>query len=238
MPSKPIVVRAAAATGVCLTGLLLAGCQGASTTSGSAGGAASGVGAGTGAATSSATSSATAAAGEVGGTSGATGSSGSSGSGISGSTSGSCTSGQLKASTAYNAADNSGGTLIAFLVLTNTSSVTCTLDGYSGVDFLDPSGQSLGMSTKRVPGSQAAPEKVQTLAPGAAASEEITFAYAANDQGNGCANAGTVSVIPPNQTQSLHTQLTSVKTGTVPFFGVCAGSITVFPIVPANQIPN
>jgi hypothetical protein len=229
---KPIVVRrAAAATGFCLTGLMLTACQ-ASTTPGAAGAPSS---AATTPAAVSMSSGATT--GSANGSIGSTGSNGSNGTN-SGSASGSCSSGKLKASTSYNSAYNSGNTLIAYIVLTNTSTASCTIDGYAGVDFLDPSGKSLGMTTQRVPSSNAAPENTQTLAPGKSASEEFTFAYAGNDQGNGCANAGTIAVIPPNQTQALDTKLTSVKTGTIPFFGVCAGSITVFPIGPADQIPS
>lgn len=238
MLTKSNVALAATATGLCVVGVLLTSCQASSAGTSSAGAPASGAATSTTAAPGQGTTSGgTTATGPASG-SGATATSGS---GDNSSNSGgnpSCTSSQLKATTSYDAAQNSGGTLIAFLVLTNTSTSTCTLDGYSGVDFLNPSGSSLGMSTQRVPGSNAAPEKVQTVAPGKSASEEITFAFAANDQGNGCENAGTISVIPPNQTQSLHTQLTSVKTGTIPFFGVCGNTITVFPIVPADQIPN
>ena len=128
--------------------------------------------------------------------------------------------------------------MIAFLVLANVSTTTCTLAGDTGMDFLDPSGHSLGMSTDRVAGSNAMPLNTQTVAPGKTASEEFTFTYAANDQGNGCENAGTIAVIPPNQTQALDTRLTSVKTGAIPTFGVCTNSITVFPIEPASELPS
>lgn len=51
-------------------------------------------------------------------------------------------------------------------------------------------------------------------------------------------NAGTISVIPPNDTVAMHTQLTNAKTGTVPYFGVCTDTITVYPFTPASAIPK
>ena len=202
--------RTVAATGVCLTGLMLTACQGAATTSHAVGAPA-------------APAAAAAAVGQGN---------------ASGSKASACTSSQLKASTAYKQAENSGHTLIAYIVLTNTSSATCTLDGYTGIDFLDPTGESLQMRTDRVAPSNAMPENTQTLAPGKAAAEEFSFTFAVNDQGNSCANAGTIAVIPPNQTKALDTQLTSVQTGVFPFFGVCDPTITVFPIGSADQIPS
>jgi hypothetical protein len=221
MPAKPTAIRrTVAVTGLCLTGLMLAACQSAATTTAS--------GSSTPTTGDTITGKPTGAATSLTGTTGPG----------PGSSADSCSSGQLKASTAYNSAFNSGSTLIAFVILTNTSAATCTIDGYAGVDFLDPSGHSLGMSTTRIAGSEANPEHTQTLAPGKTASEEFTFTFAANDQGNGCVNAETIAVIPPNQTKALDTQLTSVKTGTIPVFGVCTTTITVFPFGPADQIPS
>jgi Protein of unknown function (DUF4232) len=158
--------------------------------------------------------------------------------GVPGSGLGNCLSAGLKVSTSYDPADNSNGEMDAYIVLTNTSNVACAVYGYAGVDFLDPGGKSLGMSDKRSNSGSVTPVNPVTLAPGQSAAERFTFPFAANDQGNGCETAASVSVIPPNETHALTTRLTSAKLGTIPSFGVCGGTVTLYPFAPASEIPK
>lgn len=159
-------------------------------------------------------------------------------SGVPGSGLGNCLTAGLKASTSYDPADNSNGQMDAYIVLTNTANVACAVYGYAGVDFLDPSGKSLGMSDKRSNSGSVTPVNPVTLAPGQSAAERFTFPFAANDQSNGCENAVSISVIPPNETHALDTRLTSAKLGTIQSFGVCGATITLYPFAPASEIPK
>ena len=149
-----------------------------------------------------------------------------------------CRASGLKASTTYDPALNSGSTLNAYVVLTNTSKSACTVYGYAGLDFLAPDGKPLGMTTKRTNSGNVTPVNPVNLAPGQSAAERFAFPSAAGDQGNGCVNAGTISVIPPNETQALQTSLTNAKTGVIPYFGVCTSIITAWPFAPASSIPK
>ncbi|HEV2635805.1 MAG TPA: DUF4232 domain-containing protein [Actinocrinis sp.] len=145
----------------------------------------------------------------------------------------------LKASTTYDTAQSQGNTLSVYVILTNTThSLTCTVYGFAGLDFLDPGGKSLGMTVHRTNDGSITPINPVTLAPGQSAAERFTFLSAENDQGNSCENAGTISVIPPNETVALHTPLTNMKTGSVPYFGVCTSTITAYPFTPASAIPK
>jgi Protein of unknown function (DUF4232) len=150
-----------------------------------------------------------------------------------------CHAAGLKAGTTYDTGQISKGTLNAYIVLTNTSrTVTCTVFGFAGVNFLDPGGKSLDMATHRTNSGNLTPINPVTLAPGQSAAERFSFLAAANDQGDSCEEAATISVIPPNETVAIETQLVNAKTGTVPSFGVCTDSITVYPFTPASAIPK
>ena len=145
----------------------------------------------------------------------------------------------LKVSTTYDSAQTQNNVLSAYIVLTNTSStITCTEYGFAGVDFINPSGKSLGMTVKRTNSGNITPINPVNLAPGQSAAERITFLSAENDHGNACANAAALSVIPPNETVAMDTQLTNGKTGPVPYFGVCTTTITAYPFTPASAIPK
>jgi hypothetical protein len=92
------------------------------------------------------------------------------------------------------------------LVLTNTSGRTCTVYGYPGGAFVDPSGRQLGPDPKRNPGS---PTKV-TLKPGGSAWSGLTFA---NPEVSGARTATPASLIvtPPDERDHLTVRWTAGK---------------------------
>lgn len=150
-----------------------------------------------------------------------------------------CHAAALKVSTTYDSAQIQNNVLSAYIVLTNTSkTVTCTEYGFAGVEFIDPSGKSLGMTVKRTNSGNITPVNPVNLAPGQSAAERITFLSAENDKADACVNAADIAVIPPNETTALNTRLTNGKTGVVPYFGVCTSVITAYPFTPASAIPK
>ncbi|MFD3841311.1 DUF4232 domain-containing protein [Streptomyces sp. NPDC058642] len=84
------------------------------------------------------------------------------------------------------------------VILTNTSSRTCTLHGYPGAAFVDASGRQLGPDPKRSPGT---PVTVK-LAPGQNAWSGITFS---NPEISGAhtANPDALLVTPPDERDPL-----------------------------------
>lgn len=86
------------------------------------------------------------------------------------------------------------------LVLTNTSSQTCTLQGYAGVSYVAFAGTQVGAPAQRVSG----PEPLVSLAPGASATATLAMVDAGNF-GSSCGLTPTrgLRVYPPNQTAAL-----------------------------------
>lgn len=84
------------------------------------------------------------------------------------------------------------------VILTNTSSRTCTLHGYPGAAFVDASGEQLGPDPKRTPGTPATVK----LAPGQNAWSGITFS---NPEISGArtANPDALLVTPPDERDPL-----------------------------------
>ncbi|MEV7892263.1 DUF4232 domain-containing protein [Streptomyces sp. NPDC002817] len=84
------------------------------------------------------------------------------------------------------------------VILTNTSSRTCTLHGYPGAAFVDASGEQLGPDPKRTPGTPA----TVRLAPGQNAWSGITFS---NPEVSGArtANPDALLVTPPDEREPL-----------------------------------
>ncbi|MCX5329481.1 DUF4232 domain-containing protein [Streptomyces sp. NBC_00140] len=85
------------------------------------------------------------------------------------------------------------------VILTNTSSRTCTLHGYPGAAFVDASGEQLGPDPKRTPGTPATVK----LAPGQNAWSGITFS---NPEISGArtANPDALLVTPPDERDPLN----------------------------------
>ncbi|MEU1055769.1 DUF4232 domain-containing protein [Streptomyces sp. NPDC005876] len=84
------------------------------------------------------------------------------------------------------------------VVLTNTSSRTCTLYGYPGLAFTDAAGRQLGPDPKR---TAASPETVR-LTPGASAWAALSFA-SPEISGARTADPATLLVTPPDERDSL-----------------------------------
>ncbi|MFF7450037.1 MULTISPECIES: DUF4232 domain-containing protein [unclassified Streptomyces] len=107
------------------------------------------------------------------------------------------------------------------VIVTNTSSRTCTLHGYPGAAFVDASGHRLGPDPRRTPGTAT----TVTLAPGQHAWSGITFA---NPQVSGArtANPEALLVTPPDERDPLKVAWSA---GEVPVSGnESTVSITLF----------
>jgi hypothetical protein len=97
------------------------------------------------------------------------------------------------------------------VILTNTSSRTCTLHGYPGAAFVDASGRQLGPDPQRTPGTPATVK----LAPGQNAWSGITFS---NPEISGArtADPDALLVTPPDERDPLKV---SWSAGEVPVSG-------------------
>ncbi|MFV8185587.1 MULTISPECIES: DUF4232 domain-containing protein [unclassified Streptomyces] len=107
------------------------------------------------------------------------------------------------------------------VVLTNTSSRTCTVRGYPGAAFVDGSGKQLGPDPKRTPGTPA----TVTLKPGRSAWAGLTFS---NPEVSGArtATAASLLVTPPDERAHL---TVTWKGGQVPVSGNASSvRLTVF----------
>ncbi|MEV6961140.1 DUF4232 domain-containing protein [Streptomyces sp. NPDC051207] len=98
------------------------------------------------------------------------------------------------------------------IVLTNTSSRTCTVYGYPGAAFVDADGRQLGPDPKRSPGFR--PTTV-TLAPGGTAWAGLSFA-SPETSGARTATPAALLVTPPDERTSLKVPWTA---GAVPVGG-------------------
>jgi hypothetical protein len=97
------------------------------------------------------------------------------------------------------------------VILTNTSSRTCTIHGYPGAAFVDAAGKQLGPDPERSPGT---PTTVR-LAPGHSAWSGITFANP-KISGARTANPDALLVTPPDERDPLKV---SWSAGEVPVSG-------------------
>jgi hypothetical protein len=99
-------------------------------------------------------------------------------------------------------ANGAAGSVYYSLVLTNTGSVACTLQGYPGVSFVTgPSGPQVGAAAARATGSAPA----LTLAPGSKATASLQITDATN-YGTACqvTPVAGLKVYPPGQTSALY----------------------------------
>lgn len=97
------------------------------------------------------------------------------------------------------------GTQHQSLALKNTSNRSCSLFGYPGASLLDANGSILGQPAQR---DAARAPRVLTLTPGQSAYFTLSFPNAGNFEPGKCtANASTLRIFPPDQTQSLQVAL-------------------------------
>ncbi|WP_378098037.1 DUF4232 domain-containing protein [Cellulomonas sp. T2.31MG-18] len=176
--------------------IALAGCSGG-TTPGSAGptGTAPGTPAGSGSSSTPVPSSATGGRAPSTPTASTTAASGT------GSAPGGCTSAHLSASLVPGGA--AAGSTMPVLVLTNTGSDTCTLQGWPGVSFVGGgNGTQLGAAADR---DDTGSHTLVTLAPGAAAHVPMRIANAQNYDAAACnpVPADGLRVYPPGQKDAL-----------------------------------
>ncbi|OZB48153.1 MAG: hypothetical protein B7X40_07820 [Cellulomonas sp. 14-74-6] len=118
-----------------------------------------------------------------------------------GSAAGGCTSAHLSASLVPGGA--AAGSTMPVLVLTNTGSDTCTLQGWPGVSFVGGgNGTQLGAAADR---DDTGSHTLVTLAPGAAAHVPMRIANAQNYDAAACnpAPADGLRVYPPGQKDAL-----------------------------------
>ncbi|CAM5679494.1 DUF4232 domain-containing protein [Streptomyces griseorubiginosus] len=120
-----------------------------------------------------------------------------------------CHTSELRASVGRN--DPGAGQENFPIVLTNTSSRTCTVHGYPGVAFLDASGKQLGPDPVRGWGTP----KTVTLAPGRSAWAGMTFSNP-GVSGAHAATPATLLVTPPDERDPLKVTWTG---GPVPVSG-------------------
>ena len=181
-------------------------------------------------------------AGGSGATSGATNGSGANGTASSNSSSGSngntqagsggaafCSGAAIKVSTGQGGAATGHHGLP--LVFTNTSSRTCTLQGYPGAAIMSGSATVLN-ATRTLNGfigdeRQLSNVPLVTLAPGATASAMLEWVVDNGEQ-CGASGTGTLEVTPPNTT--VTTSLGAMTAGTA---GVCA-DFEIHPAVPGT----
>lgn len=146
-----------------------------------------------------------------------------------GSTTATCQPGQLSASTGHGT--GAAGTLTLTMSLTNTSSATCELNGYPGMQLLDAQGNSL--PTNVVRGQFHFPETVANqppstvrLAPGAAGTFALAYEDVPVGKETSCPTSAKVEVTPPNDYTHLVVTLsiTPCNSGTVHVSPVYAAS--------------
>lgn len=137
----------------------------------------------------------------------------------SGSVSTRCHTSELRASVGRN--DPGAGQENFPIVLTNTSSHSCTVRGYPGAAFQSAAGKQLGPDPKRSSGT---PETV-TLTPGGSAWAGLTFSNPEVSEAH-AATPATLVVTPPDERDSLKVKWTG---GQVPVSGNASSVfLTVF----------
>ena len=112
--------------------------------------------------------------------------------------------------------------------LRNVSSHGCHTFGFPGVQFLDSSGRPLTTVSTRTTQDffGSAPERALDVAPGQSVSFRIGVTHGITSSA-GCTTAAAVSVIPPNDTESLHV--------TIPQGAYECRTATVTPVEPGRS---
>ena len=111
-----------------------------------------------------------------------------------------CATSDLTAS--LNDPSGAAGSVGYALVLRNSGSVSCTLDGYPGVSYVDSSGMTVGAPAQR---DSVAPVVTVNLAPREAAQATLIETDAHNYPPDSCqlTSVAGLRIYPPNQTTSL-----------------------------------
>ncbi|MGH9129874.1 MAG: DUF4232 domain-containing protein [Acidimicrobiales bacterium] len=122
------------------------------------------------------------------------------------------------------ALDNAG----LVYVLRNTSSTSCTLEGYPGLALVSTAGKTTDLSATREPGGgylfPTVPEQLVTVAPGKSASFWVEFTA------QSCVTSGKVEITPPDD----HAHLTVPNDHILP----CASHFEVSPVGLGIAQPN
>jgi len=127
-----------------------------------------------------------------------------------------CTTGDLSLQVIQGPQDGSSTTGDFYVQLTNTSTRTCTLHGFPGVDLADSTGSSLGIKDDwTVKLAMTGGETTQTLAPHTASAAYVTYTAKPGAKTTGYPHAATVRVIPPNQTTALTAKIYNIYTGDI-----------------------
>lgn len=115
---------------------------------------------------------------------------------------GRCRSAALTVAHAENGA--AAGSLSERVTFTNTSSATCTLTGFPGMQMLDAQGKPLPTRVHRGSASSVppVPERTVTLAPGGTASFVAGWADATGYAGDTCPTSAQVEITAPNDYSS------------------------------------
>lgn len=128
-----------------------------------------------------------------------------------------CTSAHLAASLTAGGG-GAAGSVLPYLVLTNTGAERCTLQGWPGVSFVgDGNGTQLGAAGDF---GRSSPHGTVTLDPGGSAHAPLKIAQAANYSAATCdpATADGLRVYPPGETHALFvasTDLTACRSSSV-----------------------
>jgi Protein of unknown function (DUF4232) len=111
---------------------------------------------------------------------------------------GECATSSLQGS--LTGSSGTAGSIYYQLVLTNTGSATCVVEGYPGVSFVYGSqGQQVGAAAARTPGNVVA----VTLTPGASAQATLQITEASNYGNCGLTSTDGLRVYPPDQLTAL-----------------------------------
>jgi hypothetical protein len=120
-----------------------------------------------------------------------------------------CTADQLDA-TVTDGDGGAAGSVLPYLVLTNTSSVSCTLQGWPGVSFVgNGDGTQIGAAGDM---DTSSPHDTVLLAPGGSAHSPLRISNALNYSAADCdpLPADGLRVFPPGETESLFAPTTDL----------------------------
>lgn len=141
-----------------------------------------------------------------------------------------CTASRLRL--VYQGSNGAVGTLALYFAMRNTSTTPCHTYGYPGVLFL--AGSGVGLRTKAARTTHdplgSTPPRAIVIAPGGSAGFRLIANLSAEaGTGAGCATAGGLQAIAPDDTATLRVRIP----GGVPECGIA----TLSPLLPGSAIP-